>query len=244
VALGVTAVPNLLLRYDGRLKLTSNEIIYLQHVLLHRWEEAWSWVPVGTIVEAIGAAERSVRDWKASLVTKGLLNIRAGGRSGGGRGADEHDLPPLFARLEAHALEDELQRAADQVHKRLPSPTYYRDWTSVPGLPVQGVRKLQTRRVQAHSRRTGQGAGFSAHVILEASEFAWCGADAHFKSNDQWPLPNDYVVLAPWRGRLAFARYFDTEWNNNGLRGRLIHRSGRSFCRSTHDAARSNPTTP
>jgi hypothetical protein len=76
-ALGVTAVPNLLLRYQGRLGLTSNEVINVQHVLTHRWEEAWPWVAKQVIVEATGAAERSVRDWKASLVTKGYLEVRA-----------------------------------------------------------------------------------------------------------------------------------------------------------------------
>jgi site-specific recombinase XerD len=37
------------------------------------WEDAWPWVAVSTIVEATGAVERSVRDWKASLAAKELL---------------------------------------------------------------------------------------------------------------------------------------------------------------------------
>ena len=151
VALGVTAVPNLLLRYQGRLGLTSNEVIYLQHVLLHRWQEAWPWVAISTIVESTGAAERSVRDWKASLIAKGLLTIRTRGRPGGGRGADEHDLSTLFAALEALALEEELQRADDGGRQQLPTPMYFRgDMASVPQVSRRPTRTLQTERVRPH----------------------------------------------------------------------------------------------
>ena len=151
VALGVTAVPNLLLRYQGRLGLTSNEVIYLQHVLLHRWQEAWPWVAISTIVESTGAAERSVRDWKASLIAKGLLTIRTRGRPGGGRGADEHDLSRLFAALEALALEEELQRADDGGRQQLPTPMYFRrDMASVPQVGKRQTRTLQTERVRPH----------------------------------------------------------------------------------------------
>ena len=151
VALGVTAIPNLLLRYQGRLGLTSNEVIYLQHVLLHRWQEAWPWVAISTIVESTGAAERSVRDWKASLIAKGLLTIRTRGRPGGGRGADEHDLSRLFAALEALALEEELQRADDGGRQQLPTPMYFRrDMASVPQVGKRQTRTLQTERVRPH----------------------------------------------------------------------------------------------
>lgn len=151
VAVGVTAIPNLLLRYQGRLKLTSNEVVYVQHVLMHRWGETWPWVAISTIVESTGAAERSVRDWKASLMAKGFLAIHTRGRPGGGRGADEHDLSKLFAALEALALEEELQRASDDARQQLPTPTYFRgDMASVPQVGARQTRKLQTERVRPH----------------------------------------------------------------------------------------------
>jgi hypothetical protein len=150
-ALGVTAVPNLLIRYQGRLQLTSNELIYVLHVLDHRRDESWPWVAVSSIVEATGAAERSVRDWRASLVEKGYLRLRARGRTGergGGRQPDEHDLSQLFAALEALALEEQIQRAADRVRNGLPSPSFYRGLPSVPQLPRTDGRRLQTQRAQ------------------------------------------------------------------------------------------------
>jgi hypothetical protein len=115
---------------------------------MHRWDEAWPWVAIQVIVEATGAAERSVRDWKASLVTKGYLQIRTRGRAGGGRGADEHNLAKLFAALEALALEDEIQRVTEQARDQLPLATYYRDWSSVPRMAPPSARKLQTQRVR------------------------------------------------------------------------------------------------
>jgi len=149
-ALGVTAVPNLLLRYQGRLGLTSNEMIYVQHVLMHRWDDAWPWVATQVIVDATGAAERSVRDWKASLIAKGYLQVRTRGRAGGGRGADEHNLSRLFAALEAVALEDEIQRATEQAREQLPNATYYRA-SSGPHVMAPTARKLQTQRVRDRS---------------------------------------------------------------------------------------------
>src|SRR5919202_5027204 len=107
-ALGVTAVPNLLIRYQGRLRLTSNELVYLLHVLAHRREGAcWPWVAASDVAHRTGAGERSVRDWRASIVKKGYLVLHPRGNTGspgGGRLSDEHDLSPLFATLEALAL--------------------------------------------------------------------------------------------------------------------------------------------
>jgi hypothetical protein len=155
-AVGVTAVPSLLLRYQGRLGLTSNEVIYVQHVMMHRWEEAWPWVAVSAIVKATGAAERSVRDWKASLVTKGFLTIRTRGEPGGGRGADEHDLSKLFAALEALALEEEVLRATNDARQQLPAPTYFRGMADVPSLGTHQRRKLHTERVKSHQSKAAE----------------------------------------------------------------------------------------
>jgi hypothetical protein len=130
--------------------------VYVQHVLMHRWDDAWPWVAVEEIVEATGAANRSVRDWKASLVAKGFLVTRPRGRAGG-RGADEHDLSKLFAALEAIAVEDEVERATDQARRQLPAPTYYRGGlTGVPQLAGRERRKLETERVKPHASKAAE----------------------------------------------------------------------------------------
>jgi hypothetical protein len=159
--LGVTAVPNLLIRHQARLGLSTYELVYLLHVLAHRWDgDAWPWVPIADIARATGSAERSVRDWKAAIIAKGYLAVRKRGREGGGRGADEHDLSGLFAALEGLALEEELQRGSDQARDRLPAPRYFHGPASVPWLGTRAGRqrpRLETERVRPHESNT---AGF------------------------------------------------------------------------------------
>jgi hypothetical protein len=45
-ACGVVAVPALLVRHQARLQLSNAEVIYLLHVLSHRWDgDYWPWRP-------------------------------------------------------------------------------------------------------------------------------------------------------------------------------------------------------
>ena len=154
-ALGVTAVPDLLIRYQGRLGLTSNELVYLLNVLSHRRQgNRWPFAAASEIALRTGAGERSVRDWRASVVRKGYLVLRPRGNSGsegGGRLADEHDLSPLFAALEALALEETLPQTTDQMHRGVPEPRYFRGTAGVPQRPPAESRRLQTQR--AHPER-------------------------------------------------------------------------------------------
>lgn len=159
-ARGVAPIPNLLIRYQARLGLSSYELVYLLHVLQHRRDDgSWPWVPIAEIAKATASAERSVRDWKAALIAKGYLSVRKRGREGGGRGADEHDLSGLFAALEALAIEEELQRASDQARERLPAPRYFHGMASVPQLGTRDGRerpRLQTERVRSRKSNTAE----------------------------------------------------------------------------------------
>jgi hypothetical protein len=165
-AFGVACVPGLLTRYQRRLGLTNNEVVYLLHVLDHRWDgDAWPWVSVAEIREANGAGERSIRDWRASLVKKGYLVLRRREHAGRGRALDEHDLTSLFAALEAFALEPTARRAALEARQQLPEPTFYTGMSAVPDADLvcrQQRPGLCTKRVQAkalrdvHSAETGR----------------------------------------------------------------------------------------
>ena len=144
-ACGVVAVPALLVRHQARLQLSNAEIVYLLHVLSFRWDaDHWPWVAVSTIAEAAGVHTGVVRRWKASLETKGYLTCHPRVLPGVGRRADEHDLSRLFAALEALALEEETQKALDEVRSDLPDAQYHRGLSTTPqlstGRPNKNVR--------------------------------------------------------------------------------------------------------
>lgn len=159
---GVTAIPNLLIRHQARLRLTGNELVYLLHVLAHRWDNSgWPWLALNEVATATGSAPRSVRDWRAALLAKGYLTLRPRGRSGGGRAADEHDLSGLFGALEALAIEEAVQHATLQARQNLPAPTFYRGVEDVPQLPAAVEQRrpgLRTQRVRAHTVRESNAA--------------------------------------------------------------------------------------
>jgi hypothetical protein len=95
-----------------------------------------------------------VRDWRSSIVKKGYLVLHARGNTGspgGGRLSDEHDLSPLFATLEALALEETIQQATLQPRRDLPAPTYFCGMSSVPQLARSDRRRLESQR--AHPER-------------------------------------------------------------------------------------------
>jgi hypothetical protein len=148
-------VPSKLLLYQARLGLSGQEILYLLHVLLHR-RDAGSlkpWVPVASIARAVGRDERNVREWKASLEKKGYLICTRRGLPRRGQGADQHDLTPLFAALEALTLEDEAQKALDKVRADLPPPSFH-GAPSIRGVPQLGGKTTLSTAPPGRNART------------------------------------------------------------------------------------------
>jgi hypothetical protein len=68
---GVIATPAVLVRYQARLGLTANELVYVLHVLSHKWDAGWPYVAVGDVAEAAGVHTKMARRWKTSLQAKG-----------------------------------------------------------------------------------------------------------------------------------------------------------------------------
>lgn len=151
---GVVAVPALLVRHQARLGLTSAELTYVLHVLLHRWDGAtWPWVAVESVAEAAGVHLTVARRWKASLEAKGYLVARRRMLAHIGRGADEHDLSRLFAALERLAEEEQTRKALDQVRGELPTRVYAADGlTDVPQLSTGDPRKNARRLTRRNAR--------------------------------------------------------------------------------------------
>jgi hypothetical protein len=154
-------MPSLLVRHQARLQLSNAEIVYLLHVLSHRWDaNHWPWVAVSTIADAAGAHSGVVRRWKASLEAKGYLACRARVIPGVGRRADEHDLSRLFAALEALALEEETQKALDKVRGDLPDAQYHRGLSTTPQLSTgRPGKKMRARPHENAGAGTGENAG-------------------------------------------------------------------------------------
>jgi hypothetical protein len=158
---GVTAVPTLLVRYQGRLGLTSNEVVFLLHVLSHRWsDDHWPWLAVSTVADAAGVHTEVARRWKASLLAKRFISCKPRIVPGIGRRADEYDLSGLFAALEALALEEETQKKLDELRGDLPAPTFHVG--SIPATPQLSTGR-PNRKLRSRTNET-VGAGANANV--------------------------------------------------------------------------------
>lgn len=151
VAGGVTPTPNLLLRHQVRLGLASNEMIYVLHVLSHRWSDGWPWLSVGSVAQSVGVSERIVRTWKKALVKKGFLKCSPRVVPGVGRRADEHDLSGLYAALEGLMLEDETHRPLADT-RAFPEAMYHGQLSTIPRLSTDRPEESFRPRLEAEFR--------------------------------------------------------------------------------------------
>lgn len=104
-AQGFTAVPNLLVRYQGDLNITDAEMSVLIAILSFKWTNAMPYPSASTIGEYIGKSVNSVRDKLRSLEDKGLIErIPRPGTS------NEYNLTPLDMKLRtyAHPIENSI----------------------------------------------------------------------------------------------------------------------------------------
>lgn len=141
---GVIATPATLVHHRARLGLTSNEVLYVLHILAHKWGPEWPYLALAEVVEASGVHERNVREWKAALIRKGYLRVSTRGKAGGGRLPDRHDLSGLFAALEQLVQEERSRQALSAARAELPEPSYPQPWPATPQ-PPRGKPALRTR---------------------------------------------------------------------------------------------------
>jgi len=73
---GFTTVPNLLLRYQAILGISSSEFNFILQVWYHWWDQKDPYPALGTIAERIGQSRRQVRRYSESLRDKGFLIVR------------------------------------------------------------------------------------------------------------------------------------------------------------------------
>ena len=128
---GWTAVPNLLLEYQGRLQLKDQEVILLMHIMKFWWEkDKLPYPSVKTLAKQLGKDERSVRRSLKRLeehpypqeawgYTPGYLWREKRDKADGGRDSNAFNLVPLKRALKA--LVDEEVAAREAKQKRQPS---------------------------------------------------------------------------------------------------------------------------
>ena len=101
---GFTAVPDILIRSQGQLKLSSTEMVVLLNILLHWWRDGeWPYPRVSTIGERMGTSRRTVERAIRSLQEKGLVVHRKSEPMGNGPAARRFDLSGLVDALQSRA---------------------------------------------------------------------------------------------------------------------------------------------
>ena len=101
---GFTAVPDVLIRSQGQLKLSSTEMMVLLNILLHWWREGeWPYPRVSAISERMGISRRTVERAIRRLQEKGLVVHRRSEVMGNGPAARRFDLSGLIDILRSRA---------------------------------------------------------------------------------------------------------------------------------------------
>jgi len=96
---GFTTVPNLLLRYQATLDISSTELNFTLQVWYHWWDQKDPYPALGTIAERMGQSRRQVRRYSESLREKGHLVVRERRADGQGQITSEYDFSPLLDQL-------------------------------------------------------------------------------------------------------------------------------------------------
>ena len=111
---GFTAVPDILIRSQSRLRLSPTEMVVLLNLLLHWWEEerGWPYPRVTTIAQRMGVNRRSVERAIRSLESKGFV-LRLESESRNGLTVRRFDLSGLVEELRMLADERRTSQEVD-----------------------------------------------------------------------------------------------------------------------------------
>ena len=93
---GYTSVPNLLLNHYAKLGITSDELVFLLHLLQYKWSSRDPYPRLQTIAEKMGKSWRQAHRYAHSLKAKGFLQITSRVLKGRGRTTSEYNLSALF----------------------------------------------------------------------------------------------------------------------------------------------------
>ena len=112
---GFTAVPDILIRSQGQLKLSSTEMMVLLNILLHWWrDDEWPYPRISTIGDRMGVNRRTVERAVRSLQEKGLVRHGRSEGMGGGPVARRFDLSGLVDVLRSRAARWRTEHASTE----------------------------------------------------------------------------------------------------------------------------------
>ena len=114
MGVGYTVLPVALLRGQARLKIGTNELAVLVHLIDHWWKpDDMPWPKKQTIAERLGVSTKTVQRAIVNLEREGLL-VRKERYSNmtKGRTSNEYDLSPLVERLKVIAAD--MAKAAEE----------------------------------------------------------------------------------------------------------------------------------
>jgi hypothetical protein len=103
---GIGTVPFALFYYQAELGLQPQEVWFIAYVLAHRWTTDLPFPSLASMARHSGLTKRALRNYKDSLVAKGLLIIHERRRPDGGTTSHAYDFTPLFDRLDALIMRD------------------------------------------------------------------------------------------------------------------------------------------
>ena len=105
---GFTAVPDVLIKSQAQLDLSSTEMVVLLNILLHWWrDDDWPFPRISVIGERMGTSRRTVERAVRSLQAKGLVVHQRGDPVGDG---------PAVRRFDLSGLVDVLKSRVDAWH--------------------------------------------------------------------------------------------------------------------------------
>lgn len=102
---GYTAVPDVLIRSQSKLKLSASEMVVLLNLLLHWWQDdgEWPYPRISAIANRMGVTQRTVERAVKSLESKRLVMRLEGETSAKGLTVRRFDLSGLVSELQFSA---------------------------------------------------------------------------------------------------------------------------------------------
>ena len=96
---GHTATPNLILNSYARLAISPQEMMFIIHLLQHKWDARDPYPSLGSVARRMGVSLRQAQRYEASLVKKGYLSVHARISPERGQLSNEYNFAPLIERI-------------------------------------------------------------------------------------------------------------------------------------------------
>jgi hypothetical protein len=164
---GFTALPNILIRHQGKLSISPEEFNFIIQIWYHWWDESDPYPSLRSVAERMHYD--SVRSYSRSLQKKGHLLVRDRKAKGRGQLTSEYDFSPLIEHLKEVGREERAQRLARDV-----------DWEVMPREEKQtpredshrgGVSQFTPNKTQENKTQLEEDSEYSNSFELQTQVF-------------------------------------------------------------------------